>query len=411
MKKKKIILLPAFILCCLCWLSGCNANTQDAPPAKVVPVVGNMGSVISRLAENPVRVEIGQSDVTIELNYLAWPTITQDENGTLYAAASLRRGHIDPFGATAFFESTDGGETWSEPRIIYDSPLDDRDVGLVYIGEGKMVASFFTIGARSYRDGGRYAKHWGNCDETQKQAKLTQWDSFAPGLLQDYSGNFIMTSEDYGKTWNAPTRVSFTCPHGPSLMNDGKTLICATVAEGIFSTYMSEDSGNTWYLNSAKALPLLTDKGGFYEPHIIQLSDGSFLAGIRSENANGSKLGVWITRSEDGKNWTIAEEISSVEGAPPHLLELSSGIVVMTYSYRQNHYGVRACYSIDGGKTWSDEQIILSENTSQRNNDLGYPASVELDDGTILTAYYQPYGNDAPAALLYTKWQLASLDG
>ena len=38
--------------------------------------------------------------------------------------------------------------------------------------------------------------------------------------------------------------------------------------------------------------------------------------------------------------------------------------------------------------------------------DHGYPSSVELSDGSILTVYYQRYRDDAFASILQTRWEL-----
>ena len=43
--------------------------------------------------------------------------------------------------------------------------------------------------------------------------------------------------------------------------------------------------------------------------------------------------------------------------------------------------------------------------------DLGYPSSVELDDGSILTVYYQrPRSVDDKCALLWSRWRIACLN-
>jgi hypothetical protein len=40
------------------------------------------------------------------------------------------------------------------------------------------------------------------------------------------------------------------------------------------------------------------------------------------------------------------------------------------------------------------------------DGDLGYPSSVELSDGSILTVYYQKQAGDKFCSILYTKWEL-----
>lgn len=389
-------------------LEAANKTDKKLSVTKLIPEYYEIGAVVSRLAEEPVTVEIGKTGVTVDLSYHGWPTVVKDENGVLYAAASLRREHVDPFGVSAFFESKDGGVTWSKPRIIHDFPVDDRDVGLVYIGEGKMAATFFTIGSDYFLPGGDYASCWGKCTNEQKEAKLNEWNGYAADELSRFDGRFVMLTEDYGKTWGEPIPVPFTGPHGPALMNDGKTLISSGVSETEYSTYISNDYGKTWTLNSKASLPELPSGYSYSEPYVIQLSDGSFLAGIRSEKSGiiGTSYSIWTLKSNDGKNWTTAQRIPTVVGAPPHFLELSNGAVLLTYSYRVGNRGVRGCLSYDGGVTWDAEELEISNNTSTKNNDLGYPSTVELSDGTLITVYYQPYGNDYPSALLYTKWKL-----
>lgn len=55
--------------------------------------------------------------------------------------------------------------------------------------------------------------------------------------------------------------------------------------------------------------------------------------------------------------------------------------------------------SRDGGKTWGKESIIGPEAPDW---DLGYPSSVELSDGSILTVYYQKYPGDSYTSILST---------
>ena len=381
--------------------------------SKLTPQIIKKNQVIS---PSSVSVEIGDTGVKISLDYLAWPTVVMDERGYLYAAASLRRDHKDPFGATAFFVSKDGGATWSKPKIINDSPLDDRDVGLVYIGNGKMVATFFTEPADSYRDGGTSASEWGKCYTYQKNAKLSEWNTYTSQQLKELNGRFVMTSNDYGETWSDPIKVPFSNPHGPSLMNDGKTLIAPGLSGSqrrVFSIHTSNDYGKTWTKQTDVNLPEIPSGYCYYEPYIIQLSDGSFLAGIRCEKSGvaGSSYSIWTMKSKDGKEWTEAQKIPTVVGAPPHFLELSNGAILLTYSYRIDpNRGVRGCLSYDGGETWDTEEFVISNNTSKNNRDLGYPSTVELADGTLITVYYQAYANDYPASLLYTKWKLLPAD-
>ena len=74
-------------------------------------------------------------------------------------------------------------------------------------------------------------------------------------------------------------------------------------------------------------------------------------------------------------------------GYPCHLLRLSSGRILCTYGYRREPFGVRAAVSEDEGETWDmDHEIVIRDDGLHR--DLGYPASIQLQDGRILSVYY-----------------------
>ena len=49
-----------------------------------------------------------------------------------------------------------------------------------------------------------------------------------------------------------------------------------------------------------------------------------------------------------------------------------------------------------------DEEFILS---NARNGDLGYPATTELADGSLVTVHYQPYEQDLRTSIFFTKWR------
>ena len=78
----------------------------------------------------------------------------------------------------------------------------------------------------------------------------------------------------------------------------------------------------------------------------------------------------------------------------------------MTYGHRREPFGERACLSSDGGKTWDVENAI--EIKSAVNSDLGYPASVELPDGSIYTVYYQVDKEGEKTCLMGTRWRVVN---
>lgn len=459
--KKTLILLLSLLLCISLCLGSCNDGGEDAAltdettettkaqttteattkkPKKTTvktttqkdpendhpdlgPEILAENEIVSRLTEgNGITVDIYNGQ-TIELNYHGWPTVCKGEDGTLYASASLRISHIDPFGAVVFYESHDNGETWSEPRIIADTVLDDRDSGVIYLGDGKILVNWFSHNASNYLQNPDYVGWMQKVTVQQALAVQNRWQDSDPSEL--LGGSFVILSEDGGKTWGEPVRVPVKAPHGMTLAQDGKTLQFFGVpsanwhlsgATGLQSGYAylftSTDCGKTWTQKGSVMLPTDLGENTFYdEGYCIQLKDGSYLAAVRVERSDFGHWTICVTRSADGVTWEYPEVMASsyvdvVSGSPPHLLQLSSGVVLVSYSCRNGKScGSRGRLSFDGGKTWGEEFIICIS-AQPKNGDLGYPSTVELSDGTLLTTYYQAYGKDPHPSLLYTKWRL-----
>ena len=60
-------------------------------------------------------------------------------------------------------------------------------------------------------------------------------------------------------------------------------------------------------------------------------------------------------------------------------------------------------FSKDNGVTWDTEYILRDDAPS---DDLGYPATVELKDGSLLTVYYQKETLDGPCVIMQSIWEL-----
>lgn len=76
--------------------------------------------------------------------------------------------------------------------------------------------------------------------------------------------------------------------------------------------------------------------------------------------------------------------------------------MVLTYGCRKAPFGQRARVSRDGGESWSREIVLRADG---KNWDLGYPATAECADGSLLTVYYQALPQDINRSILYTKWR------
>jgi sialidase-1 len=91
---------------------------------------------------------------------------------------------------------------------------------------------------------------------------------------------------------------------------------------------------------------------------------------------------------DGGKTWSEPHSIG-VWGLPSHLLRLRDGRLVMTYGHRRKPFGNQARISTDNGQTWGEAMILSGDGIG---GDLGYPSTVELPDGTLLTVWYESDG-------------------
>lgn len=355
--------------------------------------------------------------------YQGWGSVARDENGTLYVVASgFRVSHICPFGKTVMYISKNDGKTWSPPIVINDTYMDDRDAGIVYMGNGRMLVSWFTHSAYEY------SNRWNA--SIQKLAEPAAYDTTV-GMLNGYAhlppseglaGSYVRVSEDYGMTWGETVRLPITAPHGPTLCRDGSLIYLGVdhyQADGIHSKrlsrtdpaslYRSRDGGYTWTLESQIVAPdWLNEQQHLDEAHVLELPNGNLLGAFRIEGSKPFTIGLCVSEDQ-GKSWSEVAP-TGVSGSPPHLMMHSSGALICSYGRREYPCGERAMVSYDLGRTWS-EDYVLCEPKDLNQGDLGYPATVELDDGSLLTIYYQRYEDDAKTSILYTKWRLNDREG
>ncbi len=351
-----------------------------------------------------------------KLSYFGWPTVARMDDGTLVVTSSgLRSQHVCPWGKTVLNLSRDDGATWSPPRVINDSPIDDRDSGVVSLGGGRLLVTWFASDTRIYlaQD---WIKGWLGAEEVESwRAAMAGWTD---ELVNRHLGSWILLSDDGGLTWGRPIRSPVSTPHGPIRLRSGNLLYLGKpygtwddMRLGGICAAASRDGGRTWDGLGAVPVAANTDPANYHEPHALELPSGKLLGVIRIENHSGKELAasgiptfsIMQTESADGgATWSQARPLG-FHGSPPHLLRHSSGVLVMTYGYRQAPFGQRVAISRDDGATWDHDWIVRDDGP---DGDLGYPSTVELADGSLFTVCYQKVTGDAKCSLLWSKWQM-----
>lgn len=351
-------------------------------------------------------------------NYFAWPTVTRLQNGALAAVASgFRMEHICPFGKCVMSLSYDEGKTWSMPAPVIDTVLDDRDGGILPYGESSVIVTSFNNSLERQKGWSEYWLKPGNTRRNYINGYIERVEAEAEP--HKYLGSTFRISHDNGASWGELKFSPITNPHGPLLTNDGKIVyigrtfsdpVLPSVPDEIRSYEIDGKTGEMTYLGT---LPHVEDDGkgkfGEYEPHAIMLPSGKIIVHVRVErgadNTAEKVFTVAQTESYDGgKTFTPLHYIHECKtiGAPAHILRHSSGKLISALGDRMEPFGIRVLISEDDGESW--EAAVLVDDG--KLPDIGYPASVELKDGSIYTVWYQHPEKGEPSVIWGARWEL-----
>lgn len=326
--------------------------------------------------------------------YCAWPSIIRAKNGDLLISFCRSEEHLGPNGDILMLRSRDNGETWSKPEIFYQTPLDDRECGLTLLSDGLILTHLWS----TFHTRERYTTTYAGSYEQQV---LDRWSDLVDQptyqTAAHLAGARSTISRDNGKTWSEPLPGTDSI-HGGIELADGTLLVASyRKSSPVIGVLTAAKPEGPWQQIAALQSPT-PETLRFGEPHVLQLASGRTLMMIRATaipyDDAGANCFLWESYSDDNGHTWVEPFQTPLWGFPPHLLLLEDGRIVCVYGYRRPPYGQRACVSADG-ITWKKEnEIILRDDA--HNHDLGYPASVELDPGVVLTIYYQPDPADGP---------------
>ncbi len=353
--------------------------------------------------------------------YFGWPSVTRLPDGVLAMATSgYRLEHICPFGKGVISYSSDEGKSWTRPAAVIDTPLDDRDSGIVPFGNGRAIfTSFNNTTAFQRRVNAR--RHADPSPVVRAKARLI--DAYIDyvetlGNPDRYAGSTYCLSEDGGYTFGPVQFCPVTTPHGPCRLNDGSLLYTGRRFDGnneyddgakpyIECWHMDADGKEFTYVSSIENVCVDGEVLLSCEPHCIQMPDGKLIVHIRiqsrRESASQRFFTVYQSVSMDGGK-TFSRPVQLLRdrgGSPAHLLLHSSGTLISAYGYREAPYGIRLMLSRDAGETWDTDWVL---DAGGQSGDLGYPATVELEDGSLLTVYYE--NRDGQSRILKNVWRL-----
>lgn len=347
-----------------------------------------VGSVASAAAP---AVEILEQIVAVK-DICAWPKLALLPNGDVIAAVYNQPSHGAKPGEVDLYASTDGGRTWAKRGTPTRRPA------------GAYGRLNHAVGVA--RDGAVHVVGGG-------------WEYDGPGPKDSYKKKKLLRPEasrsaDGGRTWKFGT--SF--PDGA----DGMTLVpfgnVETGADGVLRVaaysynqaakprvdicYVieSRDQGQTWTRGSVIGRPAAN------ETDLLHLGGGRWLAAARNlgrAGQPGHAIDLYAS-DDDARTWRLLAEPTAGNQHPGDLLKLADGRVLLVYGDRRpDHLGVGAMISADGGRTWSTGMPLT---TGVLTRDSGYPSSVQLADGTIVTGFYGKTKTYPEYQLGVVRWRL-----
>lgn len=346
--------------------------------------------------------------------YHGWSTVVRRSNGELWVSWSGgRESHVCPFGQVHAMTSRDDGATWSWPRVLLDSATDDRDSGVLETAKGTLLVTTFTSLAYEpmLEKASSFAEHTtkGWVSKTMSSEQFARWKA-AHSRLNDAErkaelGQWLIRSTDGGKSWSTRLPTIVNSPHGPIQLKDGRLLYAGKqlwTDDKKIGVCESTDDGLTW--RWLAEIPVRAGDSAareYHELHAVEAADGTIIVQIRNHSKKDTGWTLQSESKDGGKTWS--EPHAVCYGLPSHLLKLRDGRLVMTYGHRRAPFGNQARISADNGATWSDPIIISGDG---KGGDLGYPSTVELQDGTLLTVWYESMKEPKLAVLRQAKWRL-----
>jgi hypothetical protein len=288
--------------------------------------------------------------------YEAFPDVCRLSDDRLMAVFYAGYGHVSlpneqlpQGGRVSYCTSDDEGHTWSEAKVLYDGPDDDRDPSIVQLSSGRLICNFFSL-----RKTDQPGKRW-------------------TGL-----GTWMVASDDLGRTWSAPQQIAKDayCSSPIRELSDGR-LILGLYREANASAHgavvISDDGGQTW----GDVIDI--DNGGTRldaETDIIERKDGTLYAAQRPA--------MYFSVSKDrGRTWSVSKPMGFA-GHCPYFLRTRDDIILLAHRVPSTSLH----YSLDECETWSDNVLVDTVGGA-------YPSMVNLKDGTVLIVYYEEGGGSS----------------
>lgn len=237
-----------------------------------------------------------------------------------------------------------------------------------------------------------------------------------PDFAARFKGGRFYYSLDRCRSWEGP----FTLPDfgrkgllaRTDYIVEGPRRLTAFIAtekdqggEGWPCCIRTTDGGKTWQHIGWIGKQPPQGYGYSIMPSTISLEPAGYFSMIRRGGRfDGEKmwwLEAYVSPDEGGSWYLLDQPRIDNAGNPAAMIRLRDGRIALTYGWRHDPYGIRAMISDDNGQTWGPEIVLRKDGASW---DLGYPRTVQREDGKCVTAYYYHHPDQPERYIACTIW-------
>ena len=302
--------------------------------------------------------------------YEAFPDVGRLQDGRLLSVFYAGWAHVSlpdethpRGGRVAACFSSDEGRTWSPASTVYDGPDDDRDPSVVQLDDGRILCNFFTLRkmGSGYRGIGSWLVESSDGGKTWSGPRLVSpYYCSAPirklpdgrlilGLYIEASDDAfgaVTISEDGGRTWSPPVDI----PNGGLrldaetdviVLKDGRLYAAQRTATESMRYSISEDGGKTWSVSQPMGFP-------GHCPYLHRSPDGTIVCAHRKPNTS---LHYSL---DECQTWSENVLVDGVPGAYPSMVTLQDGSILIVYYEEGEGSSIRArkFRTSPGGIVW-----------------------------------------------------------
>ncbi len=325
-----------------------------------------------------------------------WPQVTLLPDGKLACLVWPHPLHGFTEGAVECWVSADGGRKWQKAGVpVPYAPTQNRmNVAGGLAADGSYVALISGWDQRR-------AAGW-RPDPLDRQPAKGYFDG------ANTLNPIPAVSRDGGRTWRQFPALDARQPSGQGIVPFGRIAPLADGSIGVIlyrdevAFFTSTDGGESWQKRGR-----IAGDRTFNETAWLRLDNGDLFAASRSygvgnsgnHSAKGGAVGQHLEayRSTDqGRSWRAEGALTLPMQHPADLTRLPDGRILLSYGVRNDgDWGVNVRIGDASARSWSApirlvdlEGSTEEPNQAKPHRDGGYPSTVVLADGTLVTAYY-----------------------